>query len=64
MSSDIQETVAGLNKIEGKPKAETLRAKAGAYFQAGSGILVTLIAVFLVSLLFLSQSVASSLSRK
>ena len=51
-------------RVEGKPKAKTLRAKAGAYCQSVSGILVTLIAVLLVSLLFFSQSVVSFFSRK
>jgi hypothetical protein len=64
MSSDIQETAEGLNKIEGKPKAKTLRAKAEAYYQSLLGILETLIAVLLLSLLFFSQSVGSFFSRK
>jgi hypothetical protein len=48
--------------IERKSKAKTLRAKAGACYQSLSGILVTLIAVLLVSLLFFSQSVISFFS--
>jgi hypothetical protein len=51
-------------RIEPKSKARTLRSKMGACYQALSGILVTLIAVLLVSLLFLFQSVTSSFSRK
>ena len=51
-------------RVEGKPKAKTFRAKAVAYSQSVSGILVTLIAVLLVSLLFFSQSVVSLFSRK
>jgi hypothetical protein len=51
-------------RIEPKSKARTLRSKIGACYQSLSGILVTLIAVLLVSLLFFSQSVASFFSRK
>jgi hypothetical protein len=51
-------------RIEPKSKARTLRSKIGACYQSLSGILVTLMAVLLVSLLFFSQSVASFFSRK
>ena len=50
--------------IEPKSKAKTLRSKIGACYQALSGILATLIAVLLVSLLFLCQSLTSFFSRK
>jgi cobalamin biosynthesis Mg chelatase CobN len=63
-SSDRQGRGAETRRGEGKPKAKTLRAKAGAYGQSVSGILVALIAVLLVSLLFFSQSVVSFFSRK
>jgi hypothetical protein len=63
-SSNRQRREAETPRVEGKPKAKTLRAQAGAYCQALSGILVTLIAVLLVSLLFFSQSVVSFFSRK
>jgi hypothetical protein len=63
-SSDRQGRGAETPRGEGKPKAKTLRAKAGAYCQSVSGILVTLLAVLLVSLLFFSQSVVSFFSRK
>jgi hypothetical protein len=51
-------------RIEAKSKARTLRSKIGACYESLSGILVTLIAVLLVSLLFFCQSVASFFSRK
>lgn len=57
MSSDIQETADGLNKIDEKPKTKTLRARAEAYYQSLLEILETLTAVLLVSLLFFCQSV-------
>ena len=63
-SSNRQRREAETPRVEGKSKAKTLRAKAGAYCQSVSGILVTLIAVLLVSLLFFSQSVVSFFSRK
>jgi hypothetical protein len=59
-SNNRRRSGAETPRIEGKPKAKTLRA----YYQALSGILITLIAVLLVSLLFLSQSVVSFFSRK
>jgi hypothetical protein len=51
-------------RIEPKSKARTLRSTIGACYQSLTGILVTLIAVLLVSLLFFFQSVASFFSRK
>jgi hypothetical protein len=51
-------------RIEAKSKARTLRSKIGACDESLSGILVTLIAVLLVSLLFLFQSVPSFFSRE
>jgi hypothetical protein len=63
-SSNRQRREAETPRVEVKSKAKTLRAKAGAYCQSVSGILVTLIAVLLVSLLFFSQSVVSFFSRK
>jgi hypothetical protein len=59
-SNNRQRIGAEAPQIEGKPKAKTLRA----YCRALSGILITLIAVLLVSLLFFSQSVVSFFSRK
>jgi hypothetical protein len=61
-SSDREGRRAEVPRIERESKGKTLRAKAGAYCQGLSGILVTLIAVLLVSLLFFSQSVAAFLS--
>jgi hypothetical protein len=63
-TNNRQRRGAETDRIEGKPKAKTLRAQAGAYCQSLSGILVTLIAILLVSLLFFSQSVVSFFSRK
>jgi hypothetical protein len=53
-----------ISRIEPKTKAKTLRSKAGARCRSISGILETLLAVLLVSLLFFFQSVASFFSRK
>ena len=50
--------------VERKPKGKTWRARAEACCRSALGILVTLTAVLLVSLLFFSQSVASSFARK
>lgn len=61
-SNHRQRRGAEIHRMEGK--ARTLRAQAGAYCQALSGILVTLIAVLLVSLLFFSQGVVSFFARK
>jgi hypothetical protein len=63
-SNNRQRRGVEIHRIEGKQKAKTWRGQAGAYCQALSGILVTLIAVFLVSLLFFSQSVVSFFSTK
>ena len=63
-SNNWQRIGAEAPQIERKPKAKTLRAQARAYCRALSGILITLIAVILVSLLFFSQSVVSFFSRK
>jgi hypothetical protein len=63
-SNDRQRRATEISRIEPKTKANTLRSKAGAYCQSISGILETLIAVLLVSLFFLFQSVASFFSRK
>ncbi len=54
-SNNRQRRGAEIHRIEGRPKAKTWRAQAGAYCQALSGILVTLIAVLFVSLFFLSE---------
>ena len=59
-SNNRQRIGAEAPQIEGKRKAKTLRA----YCRALSGIVITLIAVLLVSLLFFSQSVVSFFSRK
>ena len=59
-SNNRQRIGAEAPQIEGKPKAKTLRA----YCRELSGIVITLIAVLLVSLLFFSQSVVSFFSRK
>jgi hypothetical protein len=67
MSRPAQNIIHGEDesvRIEAKSKARTLRSKIGACYQSLSGILVTLIAVLLVSLLFFSQSVVPFFSRK
>jgi hypothetical protein len=64
VSVDDRETEADEMSRPAQNTARTLRSKIGACYQSLSGILVTLIAVLLVSLLFLFQSVTSFLSRK
>jgi hypothetical protein len=63
-SNDRQRRATEISRIEPKTKANTLRSKIGACYESLSGILVTLIAVLLVSLLFFFQSVASFFSRR